>query len=92
MHRITFSDGTAIEGLSPKEVLDRWNASPWWADYSPLEFRQRIVELTDADVDGGLPADDEEILRAVAEADPVMLYEPNAAASIAGLVQQAQTP
>lgn len=87
MHRLQFSDGTVIEGASEKEVLDAWNSEPWWAGYSPADFRERIVELSGADV--GPEQADEEILPAIAMADENITYEPNAAPSLAGLAKRA---
>jgi len=62
-----------IEGDTATELLDRWNAGPWWADYSPTEFRERIVDLLGADVDPEQA--DEEILPALVEADPNITLE-----------------
>lgn len=70
MLRLTFRDGTRLLGETEKDVLDAWNALPWWADYDPVEFRERIVDLLAAEIDGGMPAADEEILPALVEADP----------------------
>lgn len=67
---LQFSDGGSIQGETPEEVLDAWNAEPWWAAYAPAEFRAALVRLTGAELEGGLPAADDEILPAVIEADP----------------------
>lgn len=63
-----------IEGGTATEILDAWNALPWWATYDSAAFRERVVGLCGADDPKfieepiELPASDEEILDAVVAA------------------------
>lgn len=54
-----------IRGRDATELLDNWNRMPHWASYSPLDFRNRILDIwSDSDMDEAW-ASDEEILAAV---------------------------
>ena len=78
-----FLEGTATE------ILDQWNALPEWIIYDGANFRQRLVENTGADAQLDMPAEDEEILRAVAwesGPDSVTLEELNAPESVRGAI------
>jgi hypothetical protein len=63
-----------IEGPTATDVLDVWNAVPWWAAYDPDAFRERIIDFCGANDPRyveqpiRLPANDEEILQAIVEA------------------------
>lgn len=57
-----------VEGEDAASVLDQWNALPQWSVYDPADFRQRLVDLSGADVE--MPAADDEVLAALAEAWP----------------------
>jgi hypothetical protein len=63
-----------IEGEDAGEILDKWNALPWWSSYDGPDFAQRLVEYTGADDPGyvkepiELPEDDEILLERVVEA------------------------
>lgn len=54
------------EAEDAEGLMDQWNESPEWAMYPPEEFRNHICWMTGADIE--LPADDDEILTAIAEA------------------------
>jgi hypothetical protein len=63
-----------IEAPTATDVLDVWNAVPWWADYDAHAFRERIIDFCGANDPRfveqpiELPASDEEILHTVVEA------------------------
>ena len=56
------------EGRDAKSLLDQWNDSPDYGAFPPAEFRQLIVNNSGAEIHGGMPAADEEILPAVVAA------------------------
>jgi hypothetical protein len=63
-----------LEGHDATEILDKWNALPWWSSYDPVAFAERLVAFSGADDPHyvkepiELPADDDELLERVVEA------------------------
>ena len=63
-----------LEGKDAAEILDKWNALPWWASYDPPAFAARLVEFSGADDPNyvkepiELPEEDEVLLDRVVEA------------------------
>lgn len=71
-------DGRSVvlEGETATEVLDKWNALPWWSSYDGPQFAQRLIEYFGLDDPKYVsepvefPVDDDELLAKVAESSP----------------------
>ena len=69
--KLTFMNNRHQEPLEAEDatgILNAWNALPWWAEYEPADFLETLVNGSGAEVPGGMPAADEEILVALVEA------------------------